>query len=129
MIAFRQFVVYVMFLPVFSDYRLVRWLIIIAPEPSSTSRAGSTSRAAIQSEVIDVAGLNGTPNGTASPADSVRDAGDGKVRGPHGRFVNKGKPPHTATRGPNIRYVKKCMCSMMLSINTILLQLTCSDSL
>jgi hypothetical protein len=78
---------------------------------------GGTPEVDAQNRDADIHALNNTVNGTVndteSPADSLQDAGAGKIRGPHGRYVNVSKPLDAAakgrssTHGPNIKYVKK----------------------
>lgn len=52
----------------------------------------------------------GMVNGATPPVDSLRDAGAGKVRGPHGRFVNNGKSSSPVGRkGLKLKHVRKRM--------------------
>ncbi|KAF1926614.1 uncharacterized protein M421DRAFT_422584 [Didymella exigua CBS 183.55] len=48
-----------------------------------------------------------TANGTPSSAEALQDAGSGKVRGPHGRYVNKENPIPPTKNKSNIKNVKK----------------------
>jgi hypothetical protein len=80
-------------------------LISIGPEHSPTSTANNE----LYNGITHISAFEGTTNGTTSPADSLRDAGAGKVRGPAGRYVKQSKSPGDVKKGPNIKHVKKCM--------------------
>ncbi|KAF2633314.1 hypothetical protein BU25DRAFT_3693 [Macroventuria anomochaeta] len=78
-----------------------------APHLSPASKASSVSESAARNENEITSALDGTANGTTPPVDAWRDAGAGKMRGPHGRYVNKSKPSPAAKKGLNIKWVKK----------------------
>lgn len=87
------------------------------PNPSSNSNPdGSTSFAAHDTDAGALA-LDGTSNGALHAVDALRDAGAGKVRGPHGRYVNKNNGSSPATKnGPRIKHVRKCKSSTAYTV-------------
>ncbi|KAJ8114998.1 hypothetical protein OPT61_g3254 [Boeremia exigua] len=55
----------------------------------------------------DTPALDSKPKDTMPSVDALRDAGAGKVRGPHGRFVNKDKPsPPAANKSSTTKLVR-----------------------
>lgn len=55
----------------------------------------------------DTVALNGASNSTGLLGSGLRDAGAGKVRGPQGRYVNKGTPS-PASKVSRAKGTRKC---------------------
>lgn len=76
---------------------------------SSTSEIDGVSETTTQHNDPQSVEIDSAVNSATPPEDALRDAGAGKVRGPHGRYVNKTKTASPTTRkGPRIKHVVKC---------------------
>ncbi|KAF1363829.1 hypothetical protein EJ07DRAFT_151916 [Lizonia empirigonia] len=96
------------------DLLLDHWLTITTSESSSASKTGRAARPTMQNNCSGISSPEDTLNGTTSPVESFQDAGAGKVRGPHGRFVNNSKSPRAEIEGPDVDSVKKSRSSPAL---------------